>query len=143
LLLFILALLVPHAQAELYKWVDEKGKVHYSDQPLTDKTPSIKGSSVGQSEITSTAKKNLDAKNQDYLQRKKDAETAQAKAEADAEKERVQAGNCAKARKHLVTLQNTPRIYSTNATGQRIYMDDAARLTAQSATQKSVAEFCK
>lgn len=136
-------LVSPYAQAELYKWTDDEGKVHYSDQPLTEKTRSIKNPSAGQSAITSTAKKSLDAKDQDYQQRKKEAESAQAKAKAEAEHEGLLAENCAKARKNLSTLQNTPRVYSTDAAGQRIYMDDAARINAQAATQQSIAEFCK
>lgn len=138
-----LALLATHAQAELYKWTDGQGKVHYSDQPPTVNAQAIKSQSAGQAEITSEAKKSLDAKDQDYQKRKKDAEESRAKAEAEAEKERVQRENCEKARKNLSVLQNTPRVYSTNAAGQRIYMDEAARASAQANSQKAVFVFCK
>ncbi|MCF7982395.1 MAG: DUF4124 domain-containing protein, partial [Pseudomonadales bacterium] len=30
--LIILLLLVPVAQAQVYKWVDDNGKIHYSDE---------------------------------------------------------------------------------------------------------------
>lgn len=129
--------------AELYKWTDGQGKTHYSDQPPTVKAQAIKSPSAGQEAITSEAKKTLDAKDQDYLKRKKDAEEAQKKADAEAEKERVQRENCAKARNNLSVLQNTPRVYTTSATGQRVYMDEAARASSLASSQKAVSEFCK
>lgn len=138
-----LALMAGHAHAELYKWTDEQGKVHYSDQPPTLKAQTIRSPSAGQEAITSEAKKSLDAQDQDFLKRKKEAEEARKKAEAEAEKERVQRENCAKARNNLNVLQNTPRVYTTNAAGQRVYMDEAARASSLASSQKAISEFCK
>lgn len=136
-----------HAHAELYKWTDSQGKVHYSDQPPTVKsnkiTNKINNASPGQAEVTSAARKSLDAKDQDYQKRRKEADEARAKEEAKAEELRIQRENCAKARNNLSTLQNTPRVYSTDATGQRSYMDEAARTNALTQNQKAVSEYCK
>ena len=143
LLLCGLALMAGHAHAELYKWTDSQGKIHYSDQPPTVKTQTIKNPSAGQDETTSEAKKSLDARDQEFLKRKKDTEEARKKAEAEAEKERVQRENCAKARNNLSVLQNTPRVYTTNAAGQRVYMDEAARANSLAGSQKAISEFCK
>jgi len=129
--------------AELYKWTDGQGKIHYSDQPPSVDTKSIGQATAGQSAITTEAKKTLNEKDQDYLKRKKEAEEAQTKAESEAEKARIQQANCAKARKNLGILQNTPRVYSTNPAGQRVYMDDAARASALANSQKAIQDFCK
>ncbi|HEY9098865.1 MAG TPA: DUF4124 domain-containing protein [Thiobacillus sp.] len=129
--------------AELFKWTDGQGKIHYSDQPPSVDTKSIGQATAGQSAITTDAKKSLNEKDQDYLKRKKEAEEAQTKAESEAEKARAQQENCAKARKNLAVLQNTPRVYSTNPAGQRVYMDDAARSNALANSQKAIQDFCK
>jgi hypothetical protein len=105
----------------------------------------VKHSTAGQAETTSKATQSLDAKEQDFQKRRKEAEEARAKADKEAEKARIARENCDKARKNLSTLQNadTPRVYTTNAAGQRIYMDDSARASALANSQKSVSEFCK
>ena len=134
-----------HAHAELYKWTDAQGKVHYTDQPPSLNSQTVKHSTAGQAETTSQATQSLDAKDQAYKKRRKEAEDARAKADQEAEKARIARENCDKARKNLSTLQNanTPRVYTTNAAGQRTYMDDSARTSAIADSQKSVSEFCK
>ena len=132
-----------HAHAELYKWTDAKGEVHYSDQPPTVNAQTVKNPAAGQAETTSQATQSLNAKEQDYQKRRKEAEEAKAKADKEAEQALVQRENCAKARANLSTLQNTPRVYTTNAAGQRTYMDDAARANALATSQKAVSDFCK
>lgn len=134
-----------HAHAELYKWSDAQGKVHYTDQPPTLNSQTVKPSTAGQAETTNKATQSLDAKDQAYQKRRKEAEDARAKAEKEADQARIARENCEKARKNLSTLQNTnaPRVYTTNAAGQRIYMDDSARANALANSHKSVSEFCK
>jgi hypothetical protein len=132
-----------HAQAELYKWTDGQGKVNYSDQPPTVNAPTIKANAAGQAETTTQATQSLNAQDQAYQKRRKDADEARAKAEKEAEQARVKRENCDKARNNLGTLQNTPRVYTTNAAGQRVYMDDAARASALANSQKAVSDFCK
>lgn len=140
----MLALVAP-AHAEMYKWTDNQGKVHYTDQPPTVNAQTIKGSSTGsgQAETTSQALQSLDAKDQAYQKRRKAADEARAKAEKEAEKARLQRENCDKARKNLSILQNSPRVFTTDAAGRRTYMDDAARASALANSQKAVSDFCK
>ena len=103
----------------------------------------IKNSGPGQAAITSQATQSLDAKEQADQKRRKEAEDAVAKAEKEAEQARVQRENCAKARNNLSTLQNSPRVYTTDAAGQRTYMDDATRARELASSQKAVSDFCK
>lgn len=142
MLLSLLAGAVP-AHAELYKWTDGEGRVHYSDQPPTVNVQTLRHDSAGQSETTSEATQSLNAKDQDFQKRRKEAEDARAKGEKEAEQARVKQENCARARNNLSTLQNTPRVYTTNAAGQRSYMDDAARAEALASSQKAVSDFCE
>lgn len=132
-----------NAHAELYKWTDGQGKVHYTDQPPTVSAETVKGPATGQAEATSQATQSLNDQDQAYKKRRKDAEEARAKADKEAEQVRIQQENCDKARKNLSTLQNTPRTYTTNSTGQRTYMDEAARNAALANNQKAISDFCK
>lgn len=132
-----------HAHADLYKWTDDQGRVHYTDQPPAVKAQTLKNTAAGQAETTAQATRSLQAQDQAYQKRRKEAEEARAKAANEAERARIQRENCATARKNLSALQNTPRVYTTDAAGQPTYMDDAARASALANSQKAVSEFCK
>ena len=134
---------VTHAHAGPYKWTDGQGKVHYSDQPPTVIAQPVIGTTTGQSETTNQTKQSLNAQDKAYQKRCQEAEEAQAKTEKEAEQARVQRENCTKARNNLSTLQYTPRVYTTNAAGQCVYMNEAARANALSSSQKVVSEHCK
>lgn len=131
------------AHAEMYKWIDSQGKVQYSDQPPSVNAQTIKAPQSGQAETTSQATQSLNEQDQAYQKRRAEAEQARVKAEKEAEQARVKAENCAKARNNLDTLQSTRRVYTTNAAGQRVYMDDAARSSALAEAQKAISENCK
>lgn len=131
------------AHAQLYKWTDAQGKVHYTDQPPTVNAETIRRSSSGQAEASSQASQSLSDQDQAYKKRRKEAEDAKAKADKEAEQARIQRENCDKARNNLSTLQNSPRTYTLSSAGQRVYMDDAARNTAISNSQKAISDFCK
>ena len=135
--------LTAHAHAELYKWTDAQGKVHYTDQPPTLDSQTIKGNSAGQAETTSKATQSLDAQEQAYQKRRKEAEEARAKADKESEQARIAQENCDKARKNLDTVQNTPMVYTTNAAGKRVYMDDTTRARALASSQENVSKYCK
>lgn len=142
-MLFCAVGISPHAHADLYKWTDAQGKVHYSDQPPTVKAQVIKNSAAGQADTTAQAKQSLDAKDQAYQKRREEADKARVKAEKAAEQARVQRENCAKARNNLSTLQSAPRVYTTDAAGQRTYMDEDTRARELANSQKAVSDFCK
>lgn len=143
-LLFFCALTVTaQVQADLYKWKDAQGKVHYTDQPPTVKAQIIKNSAPGQADTTSQSMQSLDAKEQADQKSRKETEDARAKAEKEAEQARIQRENCAKARSNLSALQNSSGVYTTDAAGQRTYMDDATRARELASSQKAVSDFCK
>lgn len=143
LLFFCILSLAAPAHAEVYKWTDGQGKVHYSDQPPTVEALTIKSTPSGQAVTTREATQALNAREQDYQKRRKDAEDARAKAEKEAEQARIRRENCDRARNNLDNLQNKSRVYTTNAASQRVYLDEAARASALASSQKAISENCK
>ena len=131
------------AQAELYKWTDGRGKVHYADQPPATGAETLPGVPASQAETVREATDTLNARDQAYRKRLKDAEDARAKAAEEARQAKARQENCARARSNLATLQNKSRVYRTDAAGQRIAMDDSARADAIAGSQKAIADNCK
>lgn len=148
----MLVLLLMVASAAVYagpsKWVDEQGKVHYSDNPPKH---NIK---VQQLQFRDTVTRTAPASEENYeprsaaemeadLKRGKEARAAKEKKEeqlrAQAEAKQI---NCANARANLSAMQQSGRMFRADANGERVYMDDAQRQQQIDAAQARVGEFC-
>src|SRR5476649_2203775 len=133
LVMAILVLACGTAQAQTFRWVDKDGKVRYGDTPPPGvKATVMKGSAGAVSpppsaaaakDGKSAAKAPVDpakAFNERQLKAKEDA--------AKADKERADADtrqkNCDRSQAFLRSLESGQRISTTNAKGERDYMDD-------------------
>ena len=144
----LVAAATAHAQAD--KWVDADGKVRYGDTPPPGahatplKAPSrpaapveikdSKDNKPGGKELTP------EAAFQKRQQERQEAEQKAQKDRADAEQKQQ---NCASAQTYLRTLQSGQRIVSSDAAGERVYMEDSQRQQAMERAQRSVSEWCK
>jgi hypothetical protein len=144
------------ASAQAYKWVDKDGKVRYGDTP----PPGVKATPLKLPSgpkppppppSADAAKKDAPAKKdekpltpeQAFQKRQKERQEADEKAQkerAAAEENRQQ---CEIAQANLRTVQSGQRMSTTNAAGERIFMDDEARERALQNAQKAVSEWCK
>jgi hypothetical protein len=121
-LLLLLAALP--ARAQMYKCVDAHGKTQYTDQPLEGcKESTVKPSPP----ISGTVR----APQDDFAKQEADLKQRQIEREANAAKERDQqaalAARCRSLRSELGMLQNTGRVFTRNAQGEREPMDDTVR----------------
>jgi hypothetical protein len=112
------------AQAQMYKCVDARGKIQYTDKPLEGcKESDIKGSPSLSGELRPPPQ-DLPKEDADLKRRLIENEQAARKER----EERVQlAARCARLRSDLQFYSAGGRIASMNAQGEREYMDDATR----------------
>lgn len=140
------------AAAELYKWTDAEGKVHFSDQPpppgvkapVTVKPgrPAVAPSTPEQGAAPPTsAPSTYVEKEAEFRKRRVEAaEKAEAEkkaAEVAAEKQR----NCSSAKAQLASLQ-TGRVTRPNATGEREFLSDAEIAQEVARVQKVADQSC-
>jgi len=150
LVFFVAALLAASGFAQQYKWVDKDGKVRYGDIPppgirATPLKPPPGAAAPSTSAPAAGGKKGekVLTPEQAFQKRQKDQQEAAQKAEkerADAELNRV---NCESARANLRQLQSGERVSTTNAAGERAYLDDAQRAKDVERVQKAVSDWCK
>jgi hypothetical protein len=158
LMLFALAVATT-AAAQAYKWVDQDGKIRYGDTPPPGvkatplKTPSgprppapsADTAKKDDAKKDGTAKKDEKPLTPEQAFQKRQKERAEA--DDKAQKERAEADdkrqNCESARSQLNTIQSGQRISTTNADGERSYMDDEQRERALQQAQRAVADWCK
>ena len=140
--LILLYFVAINCYATMYKWVDEEGNTHYSEKPP-----------VGDVEVqtvkpppkvdTDSALKELEAKENKLKEidndRAKQAETAA----AENERMEIDKKNCETARKNLASVNANPRVYGTDAGGNRYKLGEDARQAKITAANEAVAKHCK
>jgi hypothetical protein len=134
------------AHGQAYKWVDVDGKVRYGDTP----PPGAKATALKPPARPPAPAERKDAKDKKELtpeaafqKRQQERQEAEQKAEKDRADAAKKQQNCASAQTYLRTLQTGQRIVSTDAAGERVYMDDGQRQQAIDRAQRSVGEWCK
>jgi len=141
----VLLLIASPVHAQLYKWVDEQGKVHYSDQP-----PSGKAKSESTLDIPSQpgaagspdSGKSWQEKELEFQKRKTSAAEAEAKKQKAEQETQTKRENCEKAKLNLSQLESVNLVYTYDEKAGRITMNEAQRAEAIEKARKSVAEWC-
>lgn len=155
------------AMAQMYKWVDANGEVHYSDRPPPSgvkneklQMPSEPPAAPAPSTVKAGAKKNpavagtqkngaeagpKSLAERDQAFRKRQAEEAKAQAE-QAKKEaqaRRKAEYCKIAKERLANLEMGGRQVRVNDKGERVFLTDKEIAEATAQARKDAAAACK
>lgn len=141
-----LLLLMQPVHAELYKWVDEQGNVHYSDQPAGGKTKSESTLNIpSQPGALNSADggKSWQEKEQEFQKRKASAAEAEAKKQKAEQEAKTQRENCEKAKQNLSQLESAVPVYTFNEKTGRTLLNQEQRTQEIAKARKSVAEWCK
>ncbi|OGS92614.1 MAG: hypothetical protein A2Z95_07220 [Gallionellales bacterium GWA2_60_18] len=139
--------------AALNKWVDGKGKVHYSDQEppanvkaqilrptVTEEAPAETGAATEETtpaETMTDAEREAESRRQQLEKEAADKKAAQEKAKADARKL-----NCEVSQQNLRTMQSDLRLSEINAEGERVYLSDEQRRQKIEKIKQNIEEYC-
>ncbi|MDP9043618.1 MAG: DUF4124 domain-containing protein [Pseudomonadota bacterium] len=162
LLVMALALAASMPAAAQWKWRDKNGLTQYSDLPpppsvpakdilqrplsvpergaaaATASAPSASAASAAPLAAARPSDPELEAR------RKKTEQDALDKKKAeDAKNAAIRAENCSRAREQMRTFDSGVRISRTNSSGEREYLDDAARTAEQARTQQAINSECR
>ena len=137
------------ALAQQYRWVDKDGKVGYGDTPppgaqATPLRPPVSAPAApppaAAKRDSGTTELSPEAAFRKRQQERQEKDEKSAKERADAETKRV---NCEQSQGALRSLQSGQRISSTNAAGERVFIDDEERAKEIERTQRAVNDWCK
>ena len=138
----LLLLFSPLASAEIFKWVDEDGNVHYGDKPTkTSEQLNIDthqpGVSMDIDETRAERRQRLtESLTNDRLDRKKQKKEAQEKAGKLNRR-------CASAKDRLRRYKNSGKLYDLDKVGNRNILSDKKRDKAIANLQKDIRKNCK
>jgi hypothetical protein len=126
------------AYADIWKWVDEQGNVHYGDRPAPEYA--LKAELVNYAAGKRSAGTSGDSRT--ATSRGKDIDPDETGDEARA-RENAQAYYCEQARDIYRSYVDAPRLYRTGEDGQRQYLSDEEAAAALANARASVDEWCK
>lgn len=130
------------AVAEVYKWTDADGNVHYGDRPPSSAQeprsltlPPPPTPDADQGERGRRQRRLLEAFDAERAERDRlETEAAEAK--------REQAHKCEQARRTLANFERANILYTTDDNGARIYMSDGARQRAAADVRSWIRKYC-
>jgi len=142
-ILIALLLFATTSLAQVYKWVDEDGQIHFSQFPPNEAEQTEQVDiNVGTSASTEEAKKRLQEQRERLLKDSIErglSEEERMRAMADAEDQQKR---CEQAREQLTTLQTGGRVFTSNEAGERNYLDEKKRQDMIKKTQARIKEVC-
>ncbi len=141
--LVALSALTPVA-AQTYQWKDSSGRTIISDTPppnsVKDKrsVSSAPAAPVASSPDKALADQSLEFKKRQQENKEKADKGAKEQAAAAERKE-----NCERSRRQLSVLESGQRMSTTDASGERRYIDDTERQKEIERSRKIIADSCK
>jgi hypothetical protein len=142
LAMLMLILASSFATAEVYKWVDDQGAVHYGDRPPATATDSR--TMTLPPAPTRDADHDQRSLKQQRLLEAFDAERAERDeaAAASAAARRESTNKCQKARSDLARIERASIVYTTDESGTRRYMNDEEHREAITQTRRWIDKNC-
>lgn len=141
-LLAFLMLCATGAYAETHRWIDDHGKVHYSDQPPVGVDATALRAAPGPASAPAAAKTyaEREAELKKTQQQKKEAEDLAAKKQAEAAQQK---SRCDAARQALIPLQAGVRMREFDANGEQRFLDESERQQRIAEAQDAISKSCK
>ena len=127
------------ASAGVYKWVDDKGQVHYSEHPVGNDAEKIK---IRTNETTKP--RHINKAEEDKVEAtEKDKEKAAEENKEETISKKEKRKYCNEAKSDLAAIQSRGRMREINAKGEYTYLTEPQRQQRISAAQKKKREFCR
>lgn len=148
MLVAMTALLVAQsAAAQIYKWVDEDGVVHYADQPLQqDAEQSSIASNRTDREAARDALAAAEAlrneQSQAFYQRRAGQDPDQQAPELTPEQIEYHRKSCDAARRKMNEFAQARRLYKLDENGAKAYLSEEEILAARADVQSAITEHC-
>src|SRR5690348_1585729 len=152
-----LCLLAAPAGAELFKWTDETGKVHYSDQPPPGDVKNSETLKAGKPAAPAGAAtpaspggkppaavpKTVSDQEMEFRKRRLQQAEADAKAQKEAQAAEEKKRNCQRAMDQAAAYERGGRITRYGPNGEQVYLNEAEIKSELANAKKAADSWCK
>jgi hypothetical protein len=138
--LLIATVAMPAVANEVWRTVDDRGQVVYSDRPLSTRSELVK---VDAAQAPATVAEAREPRARDTAPQPaaRGAEDA-ALAAARAEQAEIRARACREAREAAAAYESAPRLYQELPNGGRRYLSDEELVQARLEARRAIADLC-
>lgn len=129
--------------AEVYRWVDDGGDVHFSDRPHRPDAQKVEVRQGGPEDAASAEVRRVERTKRlldEYAMEREEREQARAQAENDKARRREQ---CDAASREQVELEYSAYLYTRDKDGNKVILPDSELAQRRKEAGARVAEFCK
>lgn len=147
--LLVMSMSMP-VSAEIYRWVDENGNVHFGDRAGSATATEMKLKDTGSGgqgsapdefegeELTREEKRQriLDAMNEDREERNK-------LKKEESERKKAKKKRCARLRDKLRNLSGATGVYDLDEDGKRVFLSNKDRSRSEQSLRKMIASHCR
>ena len=134
------------AQADVYRWLDANGVVHYTDTPpdgVESVLVPVDSRATDQQAVASQRKTTIEREQAQMLINQESKAEAQEEQAAQAEYQAAMEKACAEAQARLFSYEHSRRLYRELPNGEREYYTDEEITQAREDADKAVEKFCK
>ena len=141
ILISVLCFYTNIALAEIYKWTDENGHIHYGDKPLVDsKEMDIDISKQGHIKVNNTRKEKQRRLLETYSDDKQREDKERAKRKKQKKKlER----SCVLSKDKMRRMQRASSLYNLDKEGNRVTMSNEQREKSTARLREQIMKYCK
>jgi len=141
-LAFILLVgVMPIANAEIYKWVDEQGRVHYGDKEITNSRALDLDTAKKGHINTGSSREEKRRKLLDAMQEDKEREQTEQKKNRDKKKKHDR--SCVLAKDRLAQFERASYLYDLDKDGNKVITSNEDRDKRTSQLRKKIQKHCK
>ena len=129
--------------AEVYRWVDKEGGVHFSDRPLRSDAEKVEVRQGGPEDAASEEARRLERTQRlldEYAMEREERELTRTQAENEKTRRREQ---CDAASREQVELEYSAYLYTRDKDGNKVILPDSELAQRRRDVAGRVAEFCK
>jgi hypothetical protein len=143
---FALSLIaVSASQADVYRFVDSKGQVQYTDRPETlpaELLAKIKSQRTDNSVLADRVAADLRARDTAAQAQAAASKNATDKTKADQATAADKANRCAQARNQYASVTSTGRVFTVDDKGERTYLDDSQLEKTRASAKEQMDTWC-
>ena len=127
---------------QVYRWVDKDGHVHYSQTPPAGTHVNAQTVNITPPAPDPTTLRNEQTLAKELQDQNKQSQDSQQKAQADAQQKAQKDQQCDAMRQRLQVLQQSARVATVDAQGNKTYVSDDSRAGEEQKLQDMIAKQC-
>ena len=132
------------SQAEIYKWTDENGKVHFSDKPVGEKSKTFDVKVKPSTPVSAKSRDERKQRAEGFMRaRQEEREERNKKIAAKKKLKALRKVNCKKAKKEYNEFSRARAVYYKNKDGTRDYLDPARMKKENTKMKADIKKWCK